>query len=150
MDRPILSEHHPRVTGRVEIEIPSRYPAARELVSTLGEKLRSAEWSEYERIRVLLAIEEALVNAIRHGNRFDRRKQVKVAYELSSAQIEIEIADEGNGFDPADVPDPTDPSRLTRPNGRGLLLMRRYMSRVDYNPSGNSVRMQVSRKASNA
>jgi serine/threonine-protein kinase RsbW len=96
---------------------------------------------------VQLAMEEALVNAIKHGNREDATKQVRVHCALSAERIRIEISDEGPGFDPTAVPDPTDDSRLEVPCGRGLLLMRSFMSLVEFNAAGNCVVMEKHRAA---
>jgi serine/threonine-protein kinase RsbW len=71
----------------------------------------------------------------------DRGKRVRIAYHILPDRFDIHITDEGNGFDPCDVPDPTAVENLERPSGRGLMLMRYYMSEVTFNSSGNSVRM---------
>ena len=69
-------------------------------------------------------------------------KKVFIKYTLDQDVFEIMISDEGPGFDPNDVPDPTDIENLERPCGRGLMLMRHYMTEVNYNSTGNSVRMK--------
>ena len=91
---------------------------------------------------VRLALEEALVNAIKHGNQMDQAKRVHVRYRLGANSFAIEIRDEGPGFDPEDVPDPTAPENLERPCGRGLLLMRHYMTECEFLPPGNVCRMR--------
>ena len=90
---------------------------------------------------VHLALQEAFINAIRHGNEMDPDKQVKIEYSVDSDKFEILVADEGKGFDPESVPDPRCGENLFKPNGRGLLLMRSYMDLVEYNEQGNRVRM---------
>lgn len=90
---------------------------------------------------IKLAVEEAIQNAIKHGNQLDRNKKVHVTWQVHSDRFEISIHDEGPGFDPEDVPDPTDVENLDRPCGRGLLLMRHYMTEVVIPPPGNAVRM---------
>lgn len=97
--------------------------------------------TEQELFGIRLALEEALVNAIKHGNQMDRSKKVAISYRLLPGRFDIRITDEGPGFDPADVPDPTAVENLERPCGRGLMLMRHYMSHVEYNDRGNSVAM---------
>lgn len=117
-----------------------------------------------DRVRVSVAIEEALVNAIVHGNleipselreRGDdayetgiatrrgqppyQERRVHVWAALTDEKATVVIRDEGPGFDPADVPDPTDPENLAKPHGRGLLLMRAFMDEVTYNDAGNEV-----------
>jgi serine/threonine-protein kinase RsbW len=96
---------------------------------------------------VHLAMEEALVNAIRHGNRLDPGKQVQFACRMTPDLVRIEITDEGDGFDPSSIPDPTDPEHIEAPSGRGLMLMRSFMSRVEYNDVGNRVVMEKERVA---
>lgn len=99
------------------------------------------EFSEPELFAIRLALEEALVNAIKHGNGSDPTKQVTIEYKIDPEQVRIRIEDEGPGFDPANVPDPTDPEFLERPSGRGLMLMRHYMSHVEFSQRGNCVEM---------
>jgi serine/threonine-protein kinase RsbW len=101
--------------------------------------MKRLDYSEQDIFGVRLALTEALVNAVRHGNQGDPGKQVRVYYRLTSAEVEVEVEDEGQGFDPTGVPDPTSPERLEQPGGRGLLLMRHYLSSVEYNERGNAV-----------
>lgn len=109
------------------------------------QQLAARDWNENDLFAVQLAIEEALVNAIKHGNRGDRRKRVHVECRVAAEHLRIEIRDEGPGFNPGTVPDCTDAERLIVPSGRGLLLMRRYMSRVEFNAAGNVVIMEKQR-----
>jgi serine/threonine-protein kinase RsbW len=106
---------------------------------------QSCEYSEPELFAIRLAVEEALVNAIKHGNGSDPSKKVHIEYEISLDEVRIRIEDEGPGFDPATVPDPTDPEFLERPCGRGLMLMRHYMSFVQFSERGNAVEMMKRR-----
>ncbi len=102
---------------------------------------QKCEFSEPELFAIRLAIEEALVNAIKHGNGSDPSKKVRIEYSIDHEQFRVCIEDEGPGFDPASVPDPTDPEFLERPCGRGLMLMKHYMSLVEYSGRGNCVTM---------
>ncbi len=91
---------------------------------------------------VRLAIEEALANAFNHGTRhLPKDTPVRLQFSASSTHIEISVEDQGPGFRPAAVPDPTLDENLEVPTGRGLLLMRAYMTSVDYNDRGNRVSM---------
>jgi len=103
--------------------------------------LESSHASPHEVFSIKLALEEALINAIKHGNQMDRAKKVRVLYRVMSYRFEVEVVDEGPGFDPSDVPDPTAVENLERPCGRGLMLMRHYMTEVVYKGGGNSVAM---------
>ncbi len=97
---------------------------------------------------VRLALEEAVSNAFRHGHRgLDQNVPIRVRYAVSPTRVELVVTDQGPGFRPSDVPDPTLEENLERPSGRGLMLMRSYMSRVEYSAKGNEVRMEFVRRA---
>ena len=98
-------------------------------------------YSEGDQFAIKLALEEGLNNAIKHGNAYDPAKTVQVTFAVTPQQVDISITDEGQGFDPARVPDPTCDENLEKPCGRGIMLMRAYMDEVHYNPCGNQVRM---------
>jgi serine/threonine-protein kinase RsbW len=129
----------------VQIVIPSDPVEARRIQEEIEERLRRNCFSDHEVFSVRLALEEAMVNAIKHGNQYDRDKKVTIAYGFGAEQFLIQITDEGEGFDPRDVPDPTLVEYVDRPCGRGLMLMRYYMCDVQYNERGNSVRMVKNR-----
>jgi len=90
---------------------------------------------------LLIALDEAIVNAIKHGNKCDPRKAVHVIAEFTADGARFTIADEGPGFAREKVPDPTDPCRLLEPSGRGLLLINHIMDEVCYNQAGNRLEM---------
>jgi serine/threonine-protein kinase RsbW len=94
-----------------------------------------------------LALEEAVVNAFRHGNRGDPAKAVRVCFWANRQGARAVVEDQGAGFDPAGVPDPTAPENLERSCGRGLFLMRHYVTRVSYNRRGNRVTLYQRRSA---
>ncbi len=96
---------------------------------------------------VRTAIEEAVSNAIHHGNGDDPRRKVTIEYAADETSIEIEIEDEGAGFDPESVPDPTRPENVDIPSGRGIMLMRVYMNQVEFTASGTRVRMRYEKKS---
>jgi serine/threonine-protein kinase RsbW len=124
-----------------EIVIASDLDEARRVQEEIAEALTSACFCDHDIFSIKLALEEALVNAIKHGNQMDRDKRVTVWYSVSFTRFDVKIADEGPGFDPADVPDPTAPEHLERPCGRGLLLIRNFMTEVSYHGKGNVVTM---------
>src|SRR5262245_35325500 len=113
--------------SRREQTIPSDLDEAHRVQAEIEQALQG-HFSEAEIFGIKLAVEEALVNAVKHGNQMDPGKFVRVSYLVQSGAFEISIRDEGPGFDPSDVPDPTAPENLERPCGRGLLLMRHYMN----------------------
>ena len=125
----------------LEITIASDPGEARRVQAEIEQALRSVRFGEHDIFAIKLAVEEALVNAIKHGNRLDRAKSIRVAYHVTADRFEVQITDEGPGFDPADVPDPTAPENLERPSGRGLWLMRHYMTEVAHAECGRAVRM---------
>lgn len=124
-----------------EVTIPSDLAEARRVQEQIELALQASSYSEHDIFSIKLALEEALVNAIKHGNQMDPDKRVFVIYRITPSRFEIKITDEGDGFNPEDVPDPTAIENLERPCGRGLLLMRGFMTEVEYHPPGNSVRM---------
>jgi serine/threonine-protein kinase RsbW len=128
-------------TISAELVIPSDTAEARRIQDEIERLLQSTSCTERELFSIKLALEEALVNAIKHGNQLDRSKSVQIAYRILPDRFEINITDQGNGFDPCDVPDPTAVENLERPCGRGLMLMRYYMTTVEFNERGNSVSM---------
>jgi serine/threonine-protein kinase RsbW len=124
-----------------DVSLPSDHAEARRFQEDVEQQLRGRTATDQEVFGIRLALEEALVNAIKHGNQMDRDKKVLISYRLLPDRFEIRITDEGIGFDPNDVPDPTAIENLERPCGRGLMLMRHYMTEVEYNDRGNSVSM---------
>ena len=127
--------------------IPSDLNEARQLEERLLEEVVRHGYSQGDVFAVKLALEEVLVNAIKHGNKYDSNKSVNVAHEIDEHQAVFTITDEGGGFRPADVPDPTADENLEKPCGRGLMLMRAFMDEVSYNDRGNQVRL-MKRKSS--
>ena len=124
-----------------DVSIPSDPCEARRLQDHIETLLKSHQFNDKDIFSIRLALEEALVNAIKHGNRFDRNKKVHVSYRVLPERFDVSITDEGKGFDPEGVPDPTATENLERPCGRGLMLMRHYMSHVAFSDSGSSVAM---------
>lgn len=90
---------------------------------------------------IKLAFEEAVTNAVKHGNHFDPAKRVFLRWYVDPDRVVLMVRDQGCGFCPAAVPDPTADENLERPSGRGIMLMHSYMTRVLYNPAGNEVWM---------
>lgn len=122
--------------------IASDLRAARQLEESLLQEVGRFGYSDASVFAIKLALEEALNNAVRHGNRCDPAKTVTVKVELDATQFAISIADQGPGFDPAHVPDPTADENLEKPSGRGIMLMRAFMDDVHYNPQGNEISMR--------
>jgi len=128
--------------------LPSETGAGQHVVQEVLQRLQQNRWIEHDIFGIHLAMEEALMNAIKHGNQFDASKQVQVSCQMSPDLLRIEITDEGEGFDPSKVPDPTDPANIESPSGRGIMLMRNFMTRVEFNDVGNHVVMEKERENS--
>lgn len=124
-----------------EYVIPSDLTEARRIQDEIEEALQSSRYDDQDIFAIKLALEEALVNAIKHGNQMDPEKQVQISYAVTPERFDIRITDEGPGFNPDDVPDPTLPENLERCCGRGLLLIRKFMTDVAYHGCGNIITM---------
>jgi len=91
--------------------------------------------------KILVATLEAVNNAIKHGNKDDPTKLVDVAIEYNNDEMKITVTDEGEGFDPARIPDPTMPENIEAFSGRGVFLMTKLSDSIKFNEKGNSVTM---------
>jgi serine/threonine-protein kinase RsbW len=121
--------------------LPTDLAGIRESERDLLARLAAVGYDEDHRFAVRLAFEEAMVNAMKHGNKMDPSRSVTLSYRVSPERVEIRVADEGPGFNPGSVPDPTADENLNKPCGRGIMLMRCYMDEVAYSSSGKEVRM---------
>jgi serine/threonine-protein kinase RsbW len=135
------SQRDPNLGCSAEVTIPSDPAEARRVQEEVERQLKLHHFSDHDIFGIRLALEEALINAIKHGNQMDRSKLVRIAYHVFPERFEIHITDEGAGFDPCEVPDPTAVENLERPCGRGLMLMRHYMSEITFTQRGNCVSM---------
>jgi serine/threonine-protein kinase RsbW len=117
------------------------------VLDIVAEEMAAAGYPEADRFGLRLAMEEAIVNAIRHGNRGDPSRRVLVRFQVEPDQVLAEIEDEGEGFDPTHVPDPRAAENWERASGRGLLLMRHYTTWLRYNRIGNCVTLCKERSA---
>jgi serine/threonine-protein kinase RsbW len=108
--------------------------------------IRARGYDDDAAFAIRLCLEEALVNAFRHGNRLEPGLTVDFRADIADDTCIFEVQDQGEGFDPAGVPDPTADENLEIPSGRGIMLMRAYMSEVAYLDPGNRLRMVFTRK----
>lgn len=111
----------------------------------LLDAVTDANYSEASSFAIRLALEEAVYNAFRHGHKNLPDEKVRLAWKVNPHQVTIEVEDHGPGFNPETLPDPTTSERIELPHGRGVMLMRAYMTDVRYNPSGNIVTMVYER-----
>jgi len=123
------------------IIVESKPSGLREPCERLLSVLEEKGYTQDDMFAVHLALEEAFLNAVKHGNKMDPAKTVVLEYLVDGEKVEIQMLDEGPGFDPCSIPDPRTGENLYRPEGRGLLLMSAYMDVVEYNERGNGLRM---------
>ena len=108
-------------------------------------KLEDKGYSEEDIFAIHLAMEEAFVNAVNHGNKKDPEKEVKIEYVMGEDKTEIFVSDQGQGFDSNEIPDPRCGDNLYKPGGRGIFLMKAFMDSVEYENNGTRVHMTKKR-----
>ncbi|MCE9589544.1 MAG: ATP-binding protein [Planctomycetes bacterium] len=122
-----------------KLSIPSKLAEAARVHDQVIADARASGYSDSACFAIRLALDEALSNAIHHGNRDDASKHIGVQYDITEKAVSITVCDEGPGFKPDKVPDPTLDENLECPHGRGVMLMRAYMTHVSFNDRGNCV-----------
>jgi len=138
VDDPRLFSH---VHEKIEFELPSDLALMNGVLEYLQERVAKLGLIRPERSNLFVALDEAFVNAVKHGNKNDLTKLVKITAELSPKEAAFTVEDEGEGFDIREIPNPCDPENLFRASGRGVLLIYNIMDEVEYNAQGNRVRM---------
>jgi len=93
-------------------------------------------FGEEDTMKISMAVREAAVNAVLHGNAYDPAKHVQLSFDIDGARLMIKITDQGKGLDPANVPDPLAPENLLKQSGRGIFLMKTFMDEVKYRDLG--------------
>ena len=121
--------------------IPSDFYEGRAIQKRILEEVEKHHFHPDALFAIKLALEEWLINAIKHGNGFDKHKKVRIQCHVTDREAEIIIEDEGPGFDRSSVPDPTSDENLERLHGRGILLMEAYMHIIEWSNNGRRVRM---------
>ena len=133
--------HSRNTTTLPTLVIPSEFAAANSVEQQVLDEMGHRAYSEAAIFAVKLALEEALSNAIKHGNGRDRSKSIIFTFDVGGKCVKASIEDEGDGFVPADIPDPRSPENIEKCSGRGIMLMEAYMDEVVYNKKGNRVEM---------
>ncbi len=123
------------------VVIDSDFLQAKQIQQKILGQIAGYDYDPCSVFAIRLAMEEALNNAIRHGNAGDPTKKVEIDFDVQPDRVEIAITDQGPGFTPAAVPDPTADENLEKPSGRGIMLIHAYMDEVEYTKRGNCVRM---------
>lgn len=124
-----------------EIIVPNDLMAAKRPEEVILREVAECSFCDNAAFAIKLALEEAMTNAFRHGNRRDPSKHITVQYDVTKDRVEIVVQDEGDGFDPDQIPDPTQFEFIDRPHGRGIMLMRSYLDEVVFSDGGSSVRL---------
>lgn len=126
---------------RLRKSIASSSDDGHALIDELNQALSKWGWEGRDSFHIHMATEEAIVNAIEHGNKRDPSKTVAIDFRINDDEVWLEITDQGEGFRLEDLKDPLEEENLEQPRGRGVLLIRELMSEVRYNCLGNSVIM---------
>ncbi|GAB5443531.1 MAG: anti-sigma F factor [Fuerstiella sp.] len=134
-------------SSQLDITIPSNTTDGLAVQEQIISLMEQHEYSMKDVFAMRLALEEAITNAIKHGNKGAADKQVTVSASVSDVGLKVVVQDEGEGFAPEDVPDPTDDEYIDRPCGRGLMLMRAYLERVEYSDGGRRITMERRRNS---
>jgi serine/threonine-protein kinase RsbW len=130
----------------IQVRVPTDLQVVEEAVDVIARHcLASGLAPRAARFNLRVALSEALANAIIYGNEMDPAKQVDVRVVMGADGFAVHVSDEGAGFDPAQVPDPTLPERIERPDGRGLFLIRQLVDDVSFNDRGNAICMILRR-----
>ena len=127
-----------------ELRFASRIEAVAEAAAAVSEFMNRLGISEDVAFGIDMAVREAVTNAVLHGNKLDSAKIAEVDLKKSPAGLEIKVRDQGRGFNPNEVADPTKEENILKPSGRGIFFMRNFMDEVDWtiNPDGGTtVRM---------
>jgi serine/threonine-protein kinase RsbW len=127
--------------GVLKFIIPSDPAATREVQKQVLDRVEAAHYGEQATFAIRLALEEGLLNAIKHGNKLRADKTVRIEAKVTPRSTEIVIEDQGDGFDRRSVPDPCSDENLLKCSGRGILLMEAYMDKVQYTRGGRRVKL---------
>ena len=123
------------------IEISSNLKSIKSVINDLLSHLQSLKASEADVFDIRLCLEEVLINAIKHGNKFNENYKVRISSIFNNDSIIISVEDQGNGFDHNKVPDPAKEENLLRTGGRGIFLIKHLMDKVEFNKKGNIIKM---------
>jgi serine/threonine-protein kinase RsbW len=129
---------------KTQLSLPSRIDSIAEAAAAAAEVAKRVGLGEEGAFGLDMAVREAVTNAVLHGNRQDESKQVGLVFAPEGNELVVTVTDEGTGFDPAGVADPTAAENLLKTSGRGILFMRTFMDTVEWEPQtggGTVVRM---------
>lgn len=134
---PAMKDRH----EKIDFEVPSVISLMDDILEYLMKRVEKLGVVKPERSNLFVALDEAFVNAVKHGNKFDSSKLVRISVEISPTQASFTIEDEGEGFNVSEIPDPRDPENLFKTSGRGVMFIYNIMDEVKYNERGNRLTM---------
>jgi serine/threonine-protein kinase RsbW len=129
------------VREKIDLELPSDLSLMNIVLEYLLDRVAGLGMIQVEQSNLFVALDEAFVNAVKHGNRNDPTKLLRVTAELSPREAAFTVEDEGDGFDVREIPDPCDAANLFKSNGRGVLLIYNIMDEVEYSRGGAKLKM---------
>lgn len=135
---------------KIEFELPSAISPMHSILDYLLKRVEKLGVIKPEQSNLFVALDEAFVNAVKHGNKFNAQKLVRITAELSDKEAAFTVEDEGEGFDVNSIPDPLDPENLFKTSGRGVLFIYNIMDEVKYNERGNRLTMVKKAKETEA
>lgn len=127
--------------NNIRIQIPSLSENIRMIESFIDNSREKFNLNEDIYGNIMIAVTEAVNNAIKHGNKNDSSKNVSISLSLEESLIKFKIEDEGNGFDYNSLPDPTAPENIEKPGGRGIFLMKHLSDEVEFKGGGRIVEL---------
>lgn len=131
----------------MEINLPSRIESVEQAAHEAAEFAKRSGVAEGAMDAIDMAVRESVANAVRHGNKFDETKNVRVTFSSLADGFEVTVRDFGPGFAVDEIPDPTNPENLLKASGRGLLFMRAFMDEVEwFNASGGGTLVKMTKK----
>ncbi|MBR4751266.1 MAG: ATP-binding protein [Thermoguttaceae bacterium] len=127
---------------KLDASLPSVSGSGEQRVDAAIDELEARGWSPADQFAVRLALSEALENAVEHGNKRDKSKKIGLSMEIGDSRFYASVSDEGLGFRQEDAPDPTAEENIGKISGRGLFLIRNFMTNVWHNDAGNVIFME--------
>lgn len=129
-----------------ELALPSSFDQIDRLEPFLKKIQQRVGFSDDQFSRIRLSVNEAVTNAIIHGNKEDTSKKVHITAELQEGALKVSVKDEGSGFDPSSLPDPLQNKNLLKESGRGIFLIKQYADQTDFSDNGTKLTMQFNLK----
>ncbi len=127
----------------VSLTLDSTLETVNSAEETAGRMAAEAGFDDEEVMKISMAVREAAVNAVLHGNAYDPTKKVTFAIERTANDLVIVIRDQGKGLDPSKIPDPLAPDNLLKTSGRGIFLIRSFMDVVEIHPSKTGTELKM-------